>query len=307
MKHIQLQTVETSNSTDSPDLASTQRWMIAAITAPGGLPEGLAQALKAYNQTIEDVIIAPPGISPHSRLDIYAQGYWLRLFACLKADYPSLQRLLGEPLFEFFARAYLTNHPSRSFSLYDLGDGFSRFLRDSQSASVKSVDDGELYFPLELAQIEQAIAASLRATGIENNDFKTADPFNLLLGGNIEIVLPATTHLVIAHHPLSAFQTLLDGNTLTEPPETGISYICIKRHHYHVSCQEVTDWQFYSLLSAKAKTRTLLECATAAARRTHRPIHEILAQLSLWLPTAQAGSFIKLNSKNITLNPHGNE
>ena len=107
MKHIQLQTVETSNSTDSSDLASTQRWMIAAITAPGGLPEGLAQALKAYNQTIEDVIIAPPGISPHSRLDIYAQGYWLRLFACLKADYPSLQRLLGEPLFEFFARAYL--------------------------------------------------------------------------------------------------------------------------------------------------------------------------------------------------------
>jgi len=251
MKHIQLQTVKTSNSTGSPDLASTQRWMIAAITAPGGLPEGLAQALKAYHQTIEDVIIAPPGISPHGRLDIYAQGYWLRLFACLKADYPSLQRLLGEPLFEFFARRIFNQSSLPQLFTVWSRRGFARFLRHSQSATVKSVDDGKLRFPLELAQIEQAIAASLRATGIENNDFNAADPFNLLLGGNIEIILPATTHLVIAHHPLSAFQTLLDGNTLTESPETGISYICIKRHHYHVSCQEVTDWQFYSLLSAK--------------------------------------------------------
>ncbi len=297
---IKIRTMALNNHPDSPGLVSLQRWMMTAITAPGGLPDGLAQARKAHDLVIEDVIEVPPGISPHSRLDIYAQGYWLRLFACLKADYPALQRLLGESLFEFFCRAYLSSHPSRGFSLYELGDGFARFLRRSQSASAKAADDGQLVLPLDLAQIERAMAASLRATGFESSDFEIVDPFDLLLGGNIEVVLPETTRLVVTHHPLSAFQALLHGSASPAPPETGISYLCVKRSYYHVSCVELTDWQFYFLLAAKAKTtnRCLLKCVTAAARRSHRPLHDILAQLAVWLPMAQADSLLKLNPAN---------
>ncbi len=296
MTNIQVQIMEPSDPSNAPDLITTQQWMLTAITAPKGLAEGLAKAQAAQGWSIENVIMAPAGISPHSRLDIYAQGYWLRLFACLKADYPALQRLLGAPLFEFFARAYLSNHPSRSFSLYDLGDGFAQFLRRSQSAAVKSADNGELQFPIDLAQIEQAIATSIRATGLENCELEMADPFSLLLEGNIKVVLPGTTRLVATHHPLSAFQPLLEGDALTGSPESGISYIAVKRYQYHVSCQKLTNWQFYFLLSAKANTRTLQECATAAARRAHKPSHEILTQLALWLPTAQAGGLLTLKS-----------
>lgn len=295
MMNTQIQIMDASNLSDRPDLAAIQRWMIASITSPEGLSDGLSKARRAHGWTVDDIIEVPEGISPHSRLDIYAQGYWLRLLACLKADYSALQRLLGEPLFDFFCRAYLTSHPSNSFSLYELGDGFSQFLHRSQSASIKSTDNGKLLLPLDLAKIEQAMAISLRAPGIENIDIEMVDPFNLLLGSSIEIIFPESTRLIISRYPLSTFQTLLDGNSLIAVPEVSTTFICVKRHQYHVSCQELADWQFYFLLSAKTNNRSLLECAIASARRTHQPIHEILAKLSLWLPAAQAESFFALH------------
>lgn len=280
-------------STARPDLAATQQWMLTAITAPGGLPQGLVQAQQACGWQIDDVVMAPPGISPHARLDIYAQGYWLRLLACLKADYPALLRLLGEPLFEFFARAYLTQHPSQSFSLYDLGDGFARFLRRSQSAAQKAASDGTLSFPIDLARIEQALAASQRASGLEGEVCEAIDPLHLLLGGGMNIELPATTRLVLAHYPLSAFQPWLNGDTASEPPEKHTAYIAIKRQRYRVSCEALTDWQFYFLAAARHGKRPLLACAEAAARRTQRPTSELLAKLAFWLAAAQAGRWSK--------------
>lgn len=278
-----------------PGLESTQRWMMAAITAPGGLPQGLQRAHEACGWDIGDVVAAPAGISPQGRLDIYAQGYWLRLFACLKADYPALQRLLGETLFEFFARAYLDRHPSQSFSLYDLGGQFPQFLRRSQSSAAKAAGEGKLNLPIDLARIEQAIAASLRATGLEGEAYEPADPMQLLLGEGVNIELPATTKLLLTHHPLSAMQPWFDNVTPDAPPEARTGYIAVKRQRYHVSCEELADWQFHFLAATRHRPRPLLHCAQAAARRCRRSVPEILAQLAFWLPTAQAGSLLSLS------------
>lgn len=280
----------------TPNLALTQSWMMTAIAAPRGLPEGLALAQNTYGWGIDDIILAPAGISAHKRLDIYAQGYWLRLFACLKADYPALQRLLGEQLFEFFARAYLSNHPSQSFSLYDLGSGYAQFLRRSQSSSAKAAGNGKLRFPLDLALIEQAIAASLRATGLEGITPQIADPHDLLLGGNLEVFLPASTRMLISNYPLSDFQPWLDGDEASEAAQLHPSFICVKRHRFRVTCHELSDWQFHFLLYAKDRARALIACANNAARRTRRPVHEILALLAFWLPTAQSTSILELKS-----------
>lgn len=278
----------------APGLESTQRWMMAAITAPGGLPQGLQRAREACGWEIGDVVAAPAGISPQGRLDIYAQGYWLRLFACLKADYPALQRLLGETLFEFFARAYLDRHPSHSFSLYDLGSGFPQFLRRSQSSAAKTAGDGRLNFPIDLARIEQAIAAALRANGLEGESFETVDPVRVLLGEAIDVELPTTTRLILTHHPLAAFQPWLNGEIPDGPPAARTGYVAIKRLRYRVSGEELQDWQFHFLAAASRSKRPLRACAEAAARRTRRPTSELLAKLALWLPAAQMGGLLRL-------------
>jgi len=276
-----------------PALESVQQWMMTAITAPGGLPMGLQQAQAQHGHGIDDIIKAPRGISPHSRLDIYAQGYWLRLLACLKADYPGLQRLLGEELFDFFARAYLSEHPSHGYSLYDLGTGFSRFLRRTQNAAIKAKKPHVMRFPMELAMLEQARAACMRAAGMEGEANEPLDPAQLMMDCDAHISLPASTILLMASHPLDTFQPWLDGDSSESASEVGIGYIAVARRRFHVSQRELTDWQFYSLAAARRQPHDLLYCAKAAARRCHRPVHDILAQLAFWLPSAQAGGLIK--------------
>jgi hypothetical protein len=62
------------------------------------------------------------------RLEIYNQQYWIRLLDSLQEDFPGLQTILGSEKFELLSIAYLTQYPSRSYSLNHLGSNLSRFI-----------------------------------------------------------------------------------------------------------------------------------------------------------------------------------
>lgn len=265
--------------------------MLAAITDPNGLAAGLERARTEQGLAIGAVVAAPPGVDPRTRLNIYAEGYWLRLLACLHADYPALLRLLGEPLFEFFARGYLHHHPSTSPSLYDLGAAFPRFLRRSQTGGPAA----RHRFPLELAALERAFTEALRSPGLEDEPPPVPlDPTLLLAGQSGTVGLPATTRLVALSHPLSAFRPWLAGESPPGLPETGRDYAAVRRHRHHVTWERLADWQFFALRHAARQPRPRLDCARAAARRTGRPLPEVQALLAFWLPAAQAGSLVAL-------------
>ena len=46
-------------------------------------------------------------------LDVYRDGYALRLIEALTNDYPGLMAMAGPADFDHMARAYIANHPSR--------------------------------------------------------------------------------------------------------------------------------------------------------------------------------------------------
>jgi len=62
------------------------------------------------------------------RLEIYNRQYWYRLRDCFYDDYPGLRAVLGDRRFERMAEAYLTRHPSVSFTLRNLGQFLVKFL-----------------------------------------------------------------------------------------------------------------------------------------------------------------------------------
>ncbi|NIF71322.1 DUF2063 domain-containing protein [Burkholderia sp. Ap-962] len=148
--------------------------MQAATTHPGGLGAGLAQARALHGAGIERVIATAAGVDPRARLAVYADGYWMRLIACLEAEFPALLRLLGPSLFRFFARAYLARHPSRSPTLHTLGAEFPAFLLRSQRRMANGPRPAMQSFALALATLERAIAESGRAAGLE--PFEPAAP-----------------------------------------------------------------------------------------------------------------------------------
>jgi hypothetical protein len=61
-------------------------------------------------------------------LDVYRDGYALRLIEALTTDYPGVMAMAGPADFDHMARAYITAHPSRHPSVRWYGRGLADFL-----------------------------------------------------------------------------------------------------------------------------------------------------------------------------------
>lgn len=76
-----------------------------------------------------DDLIKPAGRAPIDvRTGIYAEAYRARLVAALAADYAGLHGWLGDDGFTQLVHAYIENHPSRYFSLRELGGALAEFV-----------------------------------------------------------------------------------------------------------------------------------------------------------------------------------
>lgn len=90
-------------------------------------------------------------LSSFERLEIYNRQYWFRVMECFADDFPGVRAILGEQKFRDLTVAYLANHPSRSFTLRDLG---SRLIEFIQSEPRWTAPRNEL--ALDMARLEWA-------------------------------------------------------------------------------------------------------------------------------------------------------
>jgi hypothetical protein len=67
-------------------------------------------------------------LSAFERLEVYNRQYWFRVLAALTEDFPALEAVVGAEQFELLAREYLAAHPSRSFTLRNLGSRLPGWL-----------------------------------------------------------------------------------------------------------------------------------------------------------------------------------
>ena len=72
-------------------------------------------------------------LSSFERLEIYNRQYWFRLLSSMIEDFPGLRAVLGSQRFESMCKAYLTECPSRSFTLRNLGAHLETWLRQNPS------------------------------------------------------------------------------------------------------------------------------------------------------------------------------
>ncbi len=76
-------------------------------------------------------------IKPHDRLtsfgrlEIYNRQYWFRLISAFSEDFPGLSAIVGEKKFDALAVDYLTENPSTSFTLRNLGSRLEQWLRNN--------------------------------------------------------------------------------------------------------------------------------------------------------------------------------
>ncbi len=117
--------------TQTMDLESLQREMAAAVMQPLTKNENMRSTAPDGRPMAE---VAASFIAPNSRLtaferlEIYNRQYWYRVLGALAEDFAALRALVGEKRFEALSIAYLTQHPSRSFTLRNLGSKLPEWL-----------------------------------------------------------------------------------------------------------------------------------------------------------------------------------
>jgi hypothetical protein len=114
-------------------LEQLQRQMAAAIMMPLTPDEDMRpQAADGRAMTtVAASFIAPNSqLTPFERLEIYNRQYWFRVLDALAEDFPALRAVVGSRAFEQLSIAYLGAHPSRSFSLRNLGSKLTEWLVD---------------------------------------------------------------------------------------------------------------------------------------------------------------------------------
>ena len=118
-------------------------------------------------------------LTSFERLEIYNRQYWFRVLASLAEDFPGLRAVLGGRRFESMCKGYLTAHPSRSFTLRNLGAQLEAWLRQNpawmRDRRVLALD----MVRLEWAEIEAFDGQAKPA--LRSEDLGEAEPASLRL------------------------------------------------------------------------------------------------------------------------------
>ena len=203
-------------------LAETQALLWRLITAP----EGAAAAAKPGG--LEGVVAGDERLSAAVRVDVYGCMYFSRIQDAIRENFPAVAAALdriGETAFRDLVVDYLELHPSRHFSLREIGGRVGEFLRARDSAK-------HTLWLADLAAFEWAFlgafdAADAEALGAEALAGVAAEEWvNLRLGFS-----PSLRVLDLAFAVAESWEQVGKSDLFEPPTLTATRYRLWRREH----------------------------------------------------------------------------
>ncbi len=178
-------------------LLAFQRLMHRALVrplAPGNRMQSRWTDGRPMADVVAEFIKPNDRLTAFDRLEIYNRMYWFRLIDSFYEDNPGLRAALGDRKFNQLAIAYLTKHPSRSFTLRNLCGQLETFIRREPRWTAPHTALALDIARFEWAQtvtFDEAMRPVLTAA-----DFGRTDPSRLRLGLQPHVTLLALQHPV---------------------------------------------------------------------------------------------------------------
>src|ERR1700758_5512494 len=177
-------------------LLEFQRKMMKAVMRPLASSDRIAPKTdNGRPMRIEAAELITPNsrLSSLERLEIYSRSYWYRALDSLYDDFPGLRAVLGQRAFHRLSRAYLTDCPSRSFTLRNLGSRLEDWMRRNPRYS-----GTRQALALDMARLEWA-----HIEAFDNASEKVLGPEDLLeLGPEFRAGLQPYIRLLAVQHPV---------------------------------------------------------------------------------------------------------
>jgi hypothetical protein len=203
-------------------LLELQRRMAKAVMQPLGSSDRIAlKTPDGRTMRVEAAKFITPNdrLTSLERLEIYSRSYWFRVLDSLNDDFPGLRAVLGKRAFDRLARAYLTDCPSQSFTLRDLGSRLEGWLRRNPryagSRHALALD----MVRLEWAHIEAFDGAAEKVLGPEDL---------LELGPNFRAGLQPYIRLLALDYPVDGLR--IQVNHATEEHGTASNAVLQRKH-----------------------------------------------------------------------------
>ena len=161
------------------NLATIQREVARAVMTPLTPSERMrakAPNGKSLAQLASRIIKPNDRLTSFERLEIYNRVYWFRILSALGEDFPGLCAIVGQKRFDRLITAYLTELPSESFTLRNLGSRLEAWLREHPEFTPKNERLSLDMVRLEWADIEAYDAAELPKLSEEDLSKLGEDP-----------------------------------------------------------------------------------------------------------------------------------
>lgn len=116
------------------NLAELQRRFAEALYTPLNSEEGIADRTlhgDSMQEAAQAIVKPNDRLTSAERLEIYSRSYWFRIISSLNEDFVGLRAVVGDEKFDALVQAYLTENPSRSFTLRNLGSRLEFWLRSN--------------------------------------------------------------------------------------------------------------------------------------------------------------------------------
>ena len=130
------------------------------------LQDLLAKAIRFPSHYADraEALILNNGLPAKERLAIYGRSFYGRLLEIMQQEFPSLRHALGEDLFSQFSFTYLEEYPPTSYTLYELGKNFPKYLSESRPVDIQ---ENWPDFIIELATLERIFSEVFHDQGPE--------------------------------------------------------------------------------------------------------------------------------------------
>ena len=106
---------------------------------------------RSTKEMVEKIIKPNDRLTSVERLEIYNRVYWFRILSSLADDFPGLRAVVGQHNFDKLITGYLTELPSESFTLRNLGSRLEEWLRKNQKFAPKTE-----HLALDMVRLEWA-------------------------------------------------------------------------------------------------------------------------------------------------------
>ena len=164
------------------NLLAIQRRMARAVMTPLTRDEQMrptAPGGRSMRAEAAKIIKPNDRLTSFERLEIYNRQYWFRVLSGFAEDFPGLRAVLGERKFDAVAKAYLTDCPSESFTLRNLGSRLEGWLRKH----TRMLGD-RAALAIDIARLEWADIDAfdgLAEPGLKQENLEQANPAKLRL------------------------------------------------------------------------------------------------------------------------------